>query len=137
MEWAIESAHIARAFAGLAAVLDRPDHLSLQVRQRVVGVVEQWTGEDQGLSAAWVTPYITDLPEQEQPAARLALLTALAPFQISDDVVRAARSSLPTDHALVAAIAWSAFLAARRVGSWAGSPDRLRANQAPVLSPSG
>ncbi|MDP9313875.1 MAG: hypothetical protein M3R24_23855 [Chloroflexota bacterium] len=100
-------------------------------------MVEQWTGEDQGLSAAWVTPCITDLPEQEQPAARLALLAALAPFQISDDMVRAARGRLPTDHTLVAAIAWSALLAARRVGSWAGSPDRLHAKQVPVLCPSG
>lgn len=52
---------------------------------------------------------------------RLALLTGLAPHQVTDDDVAAARSLLDTDAALVGALAWAAFTAARRIGTWIGA----------------
>ncbi|CKV58402.1 alkylhydroperoxidase AhpD family core domain-containing protein [Mycobacterium tuberculosis] len=40
---------------------------------------------------------------------------------MTDDDVAAARSLLDTDAALVGALAWAAFTAARRIGTWIGA----------------
>jgi len=73
-----------------------------------------------GPSRAWVEPAILPIAQSARPAARLALLTALASFQIDDDVVRAFREQSPSDAALLGTVAWAAFTAARRVGTWLG-----------------
>jgi hypothetical protein len=74
--------------------------------------------EDQGLSRAWVQTAIGDLSEPDAAAARLGLLTALAPHQIDDTVVAAYRSHEPSDRRLLALLAWSSAQAARRIGTW-------------------
>jgi hypothetical protein len=53
----------------------------------------------------------------------LALLAALAPFQVDDALVADFRGGGPADGArgdgaLVAATAWASFTAARRIGTW-------------------
>jgi hypothetical protein len=53
-----------------------------------------------------------------RPAARLALLTALASHQVDASVVAAFRHQAPTDHELLALLSWSSWVAALRVGSW-------------------
>ncbi|MCP4164746.1 MAG: hypothetical protein GY759_02495 [Chloroflexi bacterium] len=58
------------------------------------------------------------LADTDKPAARLALLTALAPHQIDEMIVDAFRAQQPGDDMLIAATAWASFTAARRVGSW-------------------
>ncbi|MDX7594776.1 hypothetical protein SJ620_27085, partial [Citrobacter freundii] len=62
-----------------------------------------------------------ELPADLHAPTRLALLTGLAPHQVTDDDVAAARSLLDTDAALVGALAWAAFTAARRIGTWIGA----------------
>jgi len=116
------NAVVAGAFARAASVVD---HLGASLvpsaaRAIVLEHVDRWRGEAMGPSRAWVETAILPLAQPARPAARLALLTALASFQIDDDVVSAFREQSPSDDALLGTVAWAAFTAARRVGTWLG-----------------
>ncbi|NUP84002.1 MAG: carboxymuconolactone decarboxylase family protein, partial [Nonomuraea sp.] len=58
------------------------------------------------------------LPPAERPAARLALLTALASHQVDRRAVEEFAATAPGDAALVEVTAWASLSAARRVGAW-------------------
>ena len=74
------------------------------------------------ISSAWTDEHTDSLPEELRAATRLALLTSLAPHQITDADVAAARPLLATDASFVSALAWAAWTAARRVGAWITRP---------------
>ena len=124
LRWAASNAVVAGAFARAASVVD---HLGASLvpsaaRAIVLEHVDRWRGEAMGPSRAWVETAILPIAQPARPAARLALLTALASFQIDDDVVSAFREQSPSDDALLGTVAWAAFTAARRVGTWLGGP---------------
>ncbi|MEW8545647.1 MAG: hypothetical protein AB2693_19165 [Candidatus Thiodiazotropha sp.] len=50
-------------------------------------------------------------------AVRLALLTALSPEQMSDDIVDSYKEHY-NDTALVVTVSWSALMASKRVTGW-------------------
>lgn len=131
--WARGDAVIADAFGRAAAAFDSVGGQALPetVRTLVSERVTAWHGEDPGLSRAWVEDAIEPLPTQHRPLGRLALLTALAPYQVDDRVIGEARARLgsASDEALVAACAWASFTAARRVGTWL---DTGRRSQSPA-----
>jgi hypothetical protein len=68
---------------------------------------------------------LAQLRESDRPAARIAILAALSPYQITDGDVQAYRADHPGDQDLLGLLAWSSFLAARRVGSWAARGARV------------
>ena len=119
LNWAQQQPAVAGAFAGLAAAVEVEGSrvLSEPVRRAVRDRVRSWTGETMGLSRAWVERVIADLSAGDRPAARLALLVALASFQIDTDVIQAFRAQHPSDADLIAATAWASFAAARRAGT--------------------
>src|SRR5262249_46558465 len=84
--------------------------------------VGRWRGEAMGPSRAWVEDAILPVPEPARPAARLALLVALASFQVDDEIVGSFREQSASDEALLGIVAWAAFTAARRVGTWLSGP---------------
>jgi len=51
-------------------------------------------------------------------AGRLALLTALASYQVDEGIVLVFRVHFPEDDKLLGTLAWASFTAARRIGSW-------------------
>lgn len=111
--------------AGAAALLDAGSLLlGPPARSLVERRIQQWRGENQGLSRVWVEHAVDELPVGDRAVARLALLTALASYQVDDDVVTSARRALPGDAEIVQVASWAAFTAARRIGSWL--PPRLR-----------
>ena len=120
LSWAAGSPAVAGAFARWAAVVEIAgrEALPVDVRALVSEHVAAWNGESLGLSRAWVEKAVTGLAETERPAARLALLTALASYQIDEETIAAFRAQQPEDDKLVAATAWASFTAARRVGNW-------------------
>ncbi|BCB89759.1 hypothetical protein Psuf_070720 [Phytohabitans suffuscus] len=75
-------------------------------------------GEETGISRAWCEELVAELPASERAAGRLALLAALASYQVDDTVVAEFRAAAPDDRTLVEAAAWASFAAARRIGSW-------------------
>ncbi|HEY0640923.1 MAG TPA: carboxymuconolactone decarboxylase family protein [Pseudonocardiaceae bacterium] len=107
---------VARSYAAFEAAGERS--LSPEVRHLVLRYLANWRGEETGLSRDWCEEAILDLPYEDQPAGRLALLTALASYQVDEEVIEEFQLRRPGDSALVDAASWASFAAARQVGSW-------------------
>ena len=120
LEWAKPVPTVAGAFARFSAVVDYvgAHAVSAEVRARVQEHVQAWKGEDLGLSRSWVEQELRGLDEASEVAGRLMLLTAFAPYQISDEVVLAFRTYFPDDEKLLGALAWTSFTTARKIGTW-------------------
>lgn len=122
LTWSHSDPVIADAFGRAAAAFDAVGAQALPgaVRQLVTARLDAWYGEDPGPSRSWVEGAIAALPASQRPLGRLALLTALASYQVDAPVLDDARPhpGAAGDETLVAATAWASFAAARRIGSW-------------------
>jgi AhpD family alkylhydroperoxidase len=123
LRWAEPNPAIAGALARATRAVDElgASLVPGDARAMVVERLATWRGEHAGIGRAWVEDAIRPLGESDRAAARLALLTALASFQIDDGVVELFRQQSPSDEALLATVGWAAFAAARRVGTWLGA----------------
>ncbi|GAA3542916.1 carboxymuconolactone decarboxylase family protein [Nonomuraea rosea] len=95
-------------------------------RAVVVGVVEAWDGSPLPMDTAWLDGPLAALPADERPGARLALLTALAPYRVTDADVAAWRGS-KTDEDLVRLCAFGAITATKRVEALITAQERADA----------
>lgn len=122
--WASSNPEIAGAFARAAVAIEAAGQRVLpeEVRGLVQERIRAWDGSDPGLSRRWVEDAVRELPEASKPAARLALLTALASYRVDEAAISDFRLRHPGDDALIAATAWSSFTAARKVGTWLHLP---------------
>ena len=66
----------------------------------------------------WLEEALAELQEGEKAVAKLALLTALAPYRVDEKTVRGFSMHFPGDKRLISALAWSSFTASRKIGSW-------------------
>jgi AhpD family alkylhydroperoxidase len=125
MEWAKDRSEIAAAWAGFADVVER--HVRNVVDERVIDCVRDyvatWRGTDPSLGQRWLGDAVAPLPESDRPAGRLALLTALASYQVDGTVIDAFRRTHPGDAPLIALTAWASFTATRRIGTWLRLPE--------------
>jgi len=126
MSWASGNATITSAFAGAAAAADAAGRTALTeaVRTLVQECLQTWQGEHMGMNRQWIEDAVSSLNDADKSAGRLALLTALASYQVDESVVRAFQREHPEDVTLVGATAWASFSAARRIGHWLGKPLR-------------
>jgi AhpD family alkylhydroperoxidase len=133
LRWAAGSPAIAEAYARAAAAIERAGRRSIppEVRELVLERLSRWDGRPVGLSRAWVEDAVAALPAQRRPAGRLALLTALASYQLDQSVIDGFRAEHPDDHSLIELTSWASLAAARRVGSWM----RIRTEPAETNSP--
>ncbi len=120
LAWAARSPTIAAAFARSAASFDAAARglVAPRVRELVTSRLRVWRAEEPGLGRGWLDDATAGLAPDERAAARLLLLTALAPSQVDDAVVADFARVHPGDAALIAATAWASFAAARRIGEW-------------------
>lgn len=120
LAWAEGNPTIAGAFARAAAAIDDAGSgaVPAAVRELVSAQLSTWDGEPPGLSRAWVNEAIADLAEADRSAGRLALLTALASYQVDQSVIDDYRRDHVGDGELIALASWSSMAAARRAGSW-------------------
>lgn len=121
--WASGNPGLAQALARAAATLERAGERSVPgpVRELVLSELDGWDGRALGVSRSWTSRPLEAVPASARPAARLALLTAMASYQVDDSVVEECRASLPGDAALVELAAWAAMAAARHVAGWAAA----------------
>jgi hypothetical protein len=75
-----------------------PGHCHLQVRELVQTRLAVGAA-DIGLSRSWVDDAVAELPAGKRAVAKLALLTALASYQVDADVVASARRECADDAA--------------------------------------
>ncbi|TDC42921.1 carboxymuconolactone decarboxylase family protein [Micromonospora sp. KC213] len=113
---------VARAYAALEAAGDRS--VPPAVRALVHQLLADWRGEETGLDRQWCEDLVERLPVRQRAAGRLALLTAVASYQVDESVVAEFRREHPGDRELVEVAAWASLAAARRVGAWHLAPDR-------------
>ncbi|WP_308125880.1 carboxymuconolactone decarboxylase family protein [Nonomuraea ceibae] len=120
LAWTRGTRHIEGAFARAAAAVETAGarRLPEPVRDLVTTHVTTWEGHPPGLGRSWADEAAATLPPAQRPAARLALLTALASYQVDAGVVAAYRAGDPDPQALVETTAWAALTAARRVAAW-------------------
>jgi len=120
LRWASPSPAIASALARFVAAVQRgvEGALSPLERERVSSALADWDGADPPLHGDWLERAAHGLEPSSQAPARLALLTALAPYRVDDVAVEAFRRVRGGDRELVRAAAWSALAAARRIASW-------------------
>ena len=125
LSWAAGNPVVADAFARAAAMVDAAGARSVppSVRDLVAAEVGSWHGEHRGPARAWAEDALSRLPAGDRPAGRLALLTALASYQVDRRVIDDFRSGGASDTALVELASWASLTAARRVGTWL--PHRL------------
>lgn len=120
LSWAAPSPAVGAAFARFAAAVESaareelPDEVERALRRRL----EEWQGEDPPLGGAWIDEATEALAPLHRPAARLALLAALAPYRVDAEEVYRFRAAWPADRSLVAVTAWGSFNATRRLASW-------------------
>lgn len=127
--WARRSPVILHVFSAFALVLEeailppagRPI-LGPESQTLVRRVLATWNGEEPPLGSRWLEEPLEAAAEEDRPAVRLALLTALAPHRVEERAVGAFRARHPSDAALLALLAWSAHEAAKRISSWLPSP---------------
>ncbi|MCF0093048.1 carboxymuconolactone decarboxylase family protein [Micromonospora sp. MH99] len=118
VSWASGSPRIADAVARSYRVFEVAGQRSLdpEVRSLVLTRLDEWAGEDAGLSTRWCEELIEPLTAPQRAAARLALLTAFASYRVGPEVVEDFRRHHPADATLVDVAAWASFAAARRIG---------------------
>ncbi len=118
--WASTNSNVAAALAGCEALIEAEGRNALPdaIRASINKVLQQWQGEWQGLGRQWLEEAIEGVSDAHKPAARLALLTTLAPHQIDDKIIQSFRDSQPSDRDLLGTTAWASFAAAQRIGSW-------------------
>ena len=132
--WTRPAPRIAAAQARFAAAIERAGEAALpeQARARTTAILTDWNGTDPPLHNDWLNEAESELDPESRPAARVLLLTALAPYRIDHDAVSTFKQQGHNDWDLVAAVAWAAFRAARRISSWiAPAPTSEASSTAP------
>jgi AhpD family alkylhydroperoxidase len=118
--WAQPKPAVAAAIGRLEAAIEADGRSVLpeSVRNLVAQQVADWNGEEPALSRSWVETAVDSLDDRDRPTGRLALLVALAPYQVDKLIIQAFRDTHPSDRELLTATAWASFTATRRVAGW-------------------
>lgn len=126
--WAKHSPHVASAFAQLEEVIENIGRgiLADAVRERIVLFVEGWGGKQPGVSKDWVEEAIAGLNDESRAVGRLVLTSAIAPYQVDEHMITRFLDHYPRDTALIGALAWGSFTAARKIGTWLYRPFPAR-----------
>jgi AhpD family alkylhydroperoxidase len=129
LSWAAPNAVITSAFARAYAAVEAAGDRSVpsSVRDLLHHRLSTWDGSAPGLSRAWLTEAVADLPAADQSAGRLALAVALASYQVDDGLVADFRETGADDAALIELVAWSSMAAARRVSTRLAAGGEARA----------
>lgn len=128
LAWAAGRSSVAAAFARAAAALDAVGRRCVPepVCELVEAELSIWDGRSPELTGSTVDDAVAGLAAAWRPAGRLALLTALASYRVTDPVVADYRRVRPDDASLVGLVAWAGMAAARRMGTLLAAPRVVR-----------
>jgi AhpD family alkylhydroperoxidase len=123
LSWAAADPDVAGAFARAAAAIEAAGRRSVPATARtlVLDALAGRAGRSPGLGRGWAEEAVSGLPDRDRPAGLLALLTALASYQVGPSVLDGFRRAGADDAALVELTSWAAMAAARRAGRLLGS----------------
>jgi AhpD family alkylhydroperoxidase len=122
LSWARPNSVVADAFARAYAAVDAAGERSVpsRVREIVATRLSSWDGRPPGISRSWVSELVAGLPESDRPAGRLALVIALASYQVDEGLVDTFLDTGADDATLIELAAWASMAAARRISTWLG-----------------
>jgi AhpD family alkylhydroperoxidase len=118
LAWAAGAPAIAGALARGCAAIGAAGSavLPAAVRDLVGAGLDDPAATGPGISAGpWLISELSGLDPGDRPPARLALLTAWAPYRVTDADLAAVRAAGYGDDAVIAMTAWSSLAAARRI----------------------
>ncbi|HWU11101.1 MAG TPA: carboxymuconolactone decarboxylase family protein [Streptomyces sp.] len=117
--WAGARPTVADAFARAAKAIATAGEntVPVSVRTLVTEELSGWDGTPKPLVPDWLNKAESQLPPEDRPAGRLALLTAFASYRVDETVIAPVLHSGSGDASLLTLVAWSAFTAARRHGA--------------------
>jgi AhpD family alkylhydroperoxidase len=120
LAWASASAPLAGAWARFATEIERHGQAALpaETRQLATEYVGNWRGEGLEFRNGTLEDAVRPLGPEQRSAGRLVLLTALAPHQVDETVIRNFADPRNEQEKRLGAISWASFAAARRIGSW-------------------
>ncbi|MFF5160726.1 carboxymuconolactone decarboxylase family protein [Streptomyces sp. NPDC000348] len=118
LAWAEASPAVSESLARATAAVNRAARwVPPRVREGLRGRLSEWDGGPVGPSRAWLDEATREFSPAEAPIARLALLTAFAPYQVVEADVRSFRERRSSDRELIEATSWSALTTAVHVGA--------------------
>lgn len=111
---------VAEAFARAAAAIEAAGRRSVPepVRALVRMRLADWDGRPPGPRTDWADAAAAGLAARDRPTGRLALLTAMASYQVGPADVEAFRRERPGDGPLVELTSWASLTAALHIGGW-------------------
>jgi Carboxymuconolactone decarboxylase family len=114
LSWAAAEPRLAAALGQAAAAIEEASRRAVPppARELVLGRLAAWDGTPPGPSRAWADAAVAGLPVAARPAARLALLTAQASYQVSPSDVDALG---PAPETLIELTSWASLAAARHL----------------------
>jgi hypothetical protein len=125
--WALPSPAVTGALARFNHAIEAAGARMLPetVRQLVSAEINTWNGGHAPMSRSWADRAVAALSDRpEQATARLALLAAIASYQVNDSDIDLLRDHLTSDGDLLTVVAWGSLQAARRLAGWIKSANR-------------
>jgi hypothetical protein len=122
--WAVGEPRVAASLARAVAAIEGDGNraVSPRVREFVLDRLDGWDGQPPGPSRAWADAAVAGLAAADRRAGRLALLTALAAYQVCpSDVYDLGPGN---DEALIGLASWASMAAARKIAAWLGASFR-------------
>lgn len=118
--WAKGSSNVSGAFARFASIVEKIGNklIDSEVRYCIKEYLDSWTGEKPGVSRKWIELPTKKLIRSKRIAAQLALLTAIAPYQIDKKLVLGFKRFFPEDIKLLGLASWASFSAAKKIGTF-------------------
>lgn len=125
LDWSKPSPCIAGAYAAFSRAVDHAGEavLSEPLRASVSGALDAWDGRAFGPGKQLPTDCISNYSGPERIAGEMALLSALAPYRVTERMMEDFVSCYPADEQMLAVLAWGSFSAARRIGRWIGGVE--------------
>jgi hypothetical protein len=125
LAWTAGSSFISQAFQGLVEAVEGGAEESVPEAARI------WFSElpspigdpTMGISRRWLDGPLEGLDKDLHPVGRLLLLTARAPYQVTDLDIEAFRGEQPEERALLQTTAWAALSSARRIAARVQVPE--------------
>lgn len=134
LAWAAPNPRIADSIARWAAAVDREtiEVISPAVRGCVDESLARWRNERMPLSRSWVEPDVEALTGEDKAVARLAIVLAKAPYQVSESLVEPLLGG--GEERFVRILAWATGIGARRFAALVArrAADQLAAQRTSV-----
>jgi len=120
LAWMSTNPDIATAFAGCIQIINTmaESRVPVEVQTIVNRKLEQWNGDDKGISRHWLEQSLENISHQYKPVARLCLLAAFAPYQVDENVIQDYRQVHPDDYSLLITTAWASMAATCAINMW-------------------